>query len=223
MHFINAAKGSRAETDWDRLTPFQRHLKLVCCANDGKAPREWRLAKTDMDVFEETFEFVRSLEADEALKSDANVRMARKYYDELSKEYVLADLKHYKDGRVGFRWRSRRELEAGKGHFDCGNLICEEIKHLRNYEVHFKYKERGVAKEALVKVRLCPRCAFKLHYKTFKRRKRRKARKEREAKRSKRCSSVESVASRESESEQSETGSCLDEVGKGHTLHTDHA
>jgi protein FRA10AC1 len=35
---------------------------------------------------------------------------------------------------------------------------------LHSWEVHFRYKEGGELKEALVKIRLCPECTDKLHY-----------------------------------------------------------
>ncbi|KAH0478619.1 MAG: hypothetical protein KVP17_003706 [Porospora cf. gigantea B] len=173
MSFQEAVRSHHIETEWNRLTPFQRHMKLLFQANNGQlpAPREWRLQKTDNDVFRETFQFIRSLEDDEKNMDDGNVRLAKKYYERLLKEYAVADLTRYKEGSIGLRWRTTREVQCGKGQFGCGSLHCEECQHLRSYEVHFRYKENGVSKEALVKVRLCPKCAYKLHYKTLKTRK----------------------------------------------------
>jgi hypothetical protein len=35
-------------------------------------------------------------------------------------------------------------------------------------QVNFAYSEAGISKSALVKVRLCPRCAYKMHYRKIK-------------------------------------------------------
>mgnify|MGYP003692569863 FL=1 len=39
-------------------------------------------------------------------------RMAVKYYDKLFKEYCIADMSHYKSGRIGLRWRSQSEVSV---------------------------------------------------------------------------------------------------------------
>jgi len=74
----------------------------------------------------------------------------------------------YKEGKVAMRWRVEKEVVTGKGHFLCGAKTCPESKGLRSYEVNFAYKEAGERKNALVKLRLCPRCGFQLHYKKYK-------------------------------------------------------
>lgn len=56
----------------------------------------------------------------------------------------------------------------GKGHFVCGNKDCSHMDDLHSFEVNFAYVEHGEKKNALVKLRLCPSCAFKLHYKKIK-------------------------------------------------------
>lgn len=95
-------------------------------------------------------------------------RVARKYYDELYKEYCIADLSKYKEGSVALRWRTREEVMSGRGQFVCGNLKCERTSSLKSWEVNFGYVEDNVKKSALVKVRLCRRCSYKLNYKRFK-------------------------------------------------------
>ncbi|CAM9306421.1 unnamed protein product, partial [Phaeothamnion confervicola] len=40
--------------------------------------------------------------------------MALKYYRRLYKEYALADLSRYTEGKVGLRWRTESEVIAGK-------------------------------------------------------------------------------------------------------------
>lgn len=56
-------------------------------------------------------------------------------------------------------------MVTGKGQFTCGAKGCEERKDLASFEVNFVYIEAGERKQALVKLRVCPDCAFKLNYK----------------------------------------------------------
>lgn len=60
-------------------------------------------------------------------------RLAKKYYDKLFKEYALADLKHYKDGRIGFRWRTEQEVRAEAG--QCSEVECITLVCLRTHQV----------------------------------------------------------------------------------------
>lgn len=53
----------------------------------------------------------------------------------------------------------------GKGVRICGSLSCQQGKGLDSYETNFIYKESGIVKQALVKIRLCPKCSDKLSYK----------------------------------------------------------
>lgn len=41
----------------------------------------------------------------------------------LFKEYAIADLTRYKEGRVGLRWRTQREVVSGRGQFSCGATV----------------------------------------------------------------------------------------------------
>lgn len=91
--------------------------------------------------------------------------MAKKYYAKLFKEYAIADLSRYKESKVGLRWRTEQEVVIGKGQFACGAKGCDERRALASYEVHFAYKEAGEHKQALVKVRLCPKHAMQLNHK----------------------------------------------------------
>ena len=52
------------------------------------------------------------------------------------------------------------------GQFTCGNLRCNESKGLESWEVNFGYIEQGEKKNALVKIRLCEKCSYKLNYKS---------------------------------------------------------
>lgn len=70
----------------------------------------------------------------------------------------------YKENRIGLRWRTEKEVISGKGQFECGNKKCSAREGLRSYEVNFAYTEAGESKQALVKLRVCPKCTYKLNY-----------------------------------------------------------
>ena len=119
--------------------------------------------QSESSILASHFQFVRDDDADEKdFNHDYRVRMARKYYDRLFKEYAIVDLSEYKSGRIGMRWRVEREVIQGKGQFICGARKCEEKGDLTSYEVPFRYKEQGEVKTELVKVRVCLSCAEKL-------------------------------------------------------------
>jgi Folate-sensitive fragile site protein Fra10Ac1 len=40
--------------------------------------------------------------------------MAAKYYEKLFKEYALADVSRYREGKIGMRWRTEAEVVAGR-------------------------------------------------------------------------------------------------------------
>jgi protein FRA10AC1 len=61
--------------------------------------------------------------------------LARKYYDRLFKEYVIADLSRYTEGKIGLRWRIEGEVFSGKGQFICAEKRCNANKDLCSYEV----------------------------------------------------------------------------------------
>ena len=111
-------------------------------------------------------------------------RLAKKYYDKLFKEYAIADLSRYKEGAVGLRWRTEREVVSGKGQFSCGAKRCEQYNDLESYEVDFNYREAGEKKQALVKLRVCPDCGRRLNFRHARKKAKRQAKEERrEAKR----------------------------------------
>ena len=90
--------------------------------------------------------------------------MAKKYYEKLFKEYCICDVSQYKENKIAMRWRTENELKIGKGQFLCGQRKCDERELLRTWEVNFAYVEENEKKNALVKVRLCPDCSYKLNY-----------------------------------------------------------
>lgn len=68
-------------------------------------------------------------------------RLARKYYASLHREYALADMSRYREGAIGLRWRTERELFDGKGQFTCGNKACTDDQQLESFELNFAYEE----------------------------------------------------------------------------------
>ncbi|XP_050980630.1 protein FRA10AC1 isoform X1 [Labeo rohita] len=58
------------------------------------------------------------------------------------------------------------QLKSGgsPSQFLCGNKRCENKEGLKSWEVNFAYVEQGEKRNALVKLRLCPECSFKLNY-----------------------------------------------------------
>jgi len=110
-------------------------------------------------------QFVRSVEYDEQHQSDWRLRMARRYYERLNKEYAICDLSRYAQDQIGLRWRTSDEVISGKGQFVCAAKKCSIKVELHSYEVPFRYKEDSVDKLELVKVRVCFECAQKLFHK----------------------------------------------------------
>eukprot|EP01116_Phalansterium_solitarium_P019916 TRINITY_DN5730_c0_g1_i2.p1 TRINITY_DN5730_c0_g1~~TRINITY_DN5730_c0_g1_i2.p1 ORF type:complete len:342 (-),score=158.29 TRINITY_DN5730_c0_g1_i2:74-1099(-) len=162
------------------LTAYQRHQRYIndyvrhyagpaAGVSQPSAP-----PKTDHDVLREHYRFIRE-EADDDVSADGGKsswekQLARRYYDKLFREYCLADMSYYQHGKIGLRWRTQAEVFSGKGQFVCGNKACAERALLNSYEVNFAYSEDGQKKNALVKLRCCPGCADKLHFKQRQRR-----------------------------------------------------
>ncbi|XP_074596776.1 protein FRA10AC1 [Brevipalpus obovatus] len=117
--------------------------------------------KTDKDVLQEHHKFLWK-EGEEV--DTWEKRVAKKYYDKLFKEYCISDLSKYKENKIAMRWRTHEEVVTGKGQFICADLKCDKEKGLKSWEVNFTYIENKEKKNALVKIRLCPRCSYKLNY-----------------------------------------------------------
>jgi protein FRA10AC1 len=120
--------------------------------------------KSDLEALKEEHQFVRDDEHDETNQHDWKVRMARKYYDKLYKEYAIVDLSRYGEGLVGLRWQTEAEVLSGKGQLTCGARKCSSTSEqdLTTYELPFSYIEHGESKMELVKVCLCDTCSKKL-------------------------------------------------------------
>uniref|UniRef100_A0A8C7YVD4 FRA10A associated CGG repeat 1 n=1 Tax=Oryzias sinensis TaxID=183150 RepID=A0A8C7YVD4_9TELE len=150
------------------LNAFERHKKFVgdyILYYGGQMADFKRSAvkdKTDLDVLRENHRFLWRDEDEEDMTWEKE--LAKKYYDKLFKEYCIADLSRYKENKFGFRWRTENEVVSGKGQFQCGNKRCEKNEGLKSWEVNFAYVEHGEKKNALVKLRLCPECSFKLNF-----------------------------------------------------------
>ncbi|XP_016296414.1 protein FRA10AC1-like [Sinocyclocheilus anshuiensis] len=169
-----------AAHEWDReearnrrqhlisMNAFERHKKFVSdyiLYYGGKIEEFRRFTskdKTDLDVVRENHRFLWREEDEEDMTWEKE--LAKKYYDKLFKEYCIADLSRYKENKFGFRWRIENEVISGKGQFLCGNRRCENKEGLKSWEVNFAYVEQGEKRNALVKLRLCPECSFKLNY-----------------------------------------------------------
>uniref|UniRef100_A0A1I8FE58 AP2/ERF domain-containing protein n=1 Tax=Macrostomum lignano TaxID=282301 RepID=A0A1I8FE58_9PLAT len=54
-------------------------------------------------------------------------RLAKRYWTKLYKEYCIADLRGYKEGRVGLRWAHRAEVLSGRGSSPAAGKRCEQL------------------------------------------------------------------------------------------------
>jgi len=168
VRYIDIVKGSSSRLSRAQTKPrssFEQHCALLRCLPGRTKSAGAPAFKSDMDSLRERHRFLRSEQDDDG---SWEARLAKRYYDRLFKEYVLCDLAGFKRGQVGFRWRTESEVVQGKGQFSCGHKVCPSKLRLRSYEVDFHYCEAGDHKRALVKVRLCEPCSYKLHYRRLK-------------------------------------------------------
>lgn len=162
----------RGMNAWQRHTHFVQNYKMIYGDGGASSLKPRAPVRTDADVVSENHRFLWD-EEDGAGGAGApsgglswEQRLAKRYHDRLFKEYALADLSRYREGAVGLRWRTEREVLDGRGQFSCGHKACDRRDvPLSSYELHFRYDEHGQRKEALVKVRCCGECAAKLNYK----------------------------------------------------------
>jgi protein FRA10AC1 len=149
---------------------YERHQKLISdfqkFYGGASASSKPTPVVTDVDLLRKAHRFIDDNGDDE---STYESRLAKRYYDQLHKEYCLADLSRFRKSEIGLRWRTQQEVFVGKGQFECAALDCDERSGLRSFEVEFNYREGGAAKVALVKVRVCRECSFRLNFKHFKR------------------------------------------------------
>mmetsp|Transcript_21780 Transcript_21780/g.46016 ORF Transcript_21780/g.46016 Transcript_21780/m.46016 type:complete len:341 (-) Transcript_21780:316-1338(-) len=194
---IARANASAHISELRGLSGYARHRRLLVSyhsayGDSSKAPPPMR---TDADAIRESHRFLWD-EGEDAGAARASAlsweqRLAKRYHDRLFKEYALADMARYREGAIGLRWRTEKEVFDGRGQFTCGNKACTSNEHLSSFELNFAYVEHGERKQALVKLRLCRDCAEKLHYKKRKeqrREERRAAKREARARRKRRRS-----------------------------------
>ena len=158
---------SRPNRRFLALDAYSKHKLLVNeyllthPGSTAKLKRDTRNDKTEYELLMENHQFL--WDEDDQVDTWAK-RLAKKYYDKLFKEYCICDLSRYKENKVAMRWRTQQELIDGKGQFICGDKRCQEKDGLRSWEVNFSYVEHDVKKNALVKLRLCDDCSYKLNY-----------------------------------------------------------
>jgi len=158
-------KKRRNERNRDKANIEERHEELMQKYQSLKTSNLAEQPLSDQDILGQYHQFLRNDDEDAALaKEDWKIRMSIRYYQKLFKEYALADLSRYEEGKIGLRWRTEREVVIGKGQFTCGNKRCDSKRDLNSYEILFSYKENGQKKQHLVKVRVCEECAVKLFY-----------------------------------------------------------
>jgi len=197
------------------LNAYQRHQKLVgdYLRYYGGKPEHFKRDsskdKTDYDVLRENHKFIWD---DEEETGDWGKQMAKRYYDKLFKEYCICDLSCYKENKFAMRWRVEKEVTSGKGQFVCGARKCENKDTLKSWEVNFGYLEHGEKKNALVKLRLCPDCSYKLNYhkkhkKAKKKKSKKKVSKERRREKKERKKSSKKKKKRNYSTSSSESGS----------------
>ncbi|CAO3617659.1 unnamed protein product [Cunninghamella echinulata] len=154
---------------------YTRHKKLVqdYARYYGKVNKSKEQSyNPEHDILRKHHRFIQTFDGDKE-KEDLTweERIAKKYYDQLFKEYALCDLSYYKQGKIALRWRTENEVILGKGQFICASTRCDKAdpSSLTSWEVNFAYFEDDMKKNELVKVRLCKDCSYKLNYKIQKR------------------------------------------------------
>lgn len=163
------AEGRRQRQNFLTMNAYDRHKMLIneyFLYYEGATQRfgrDTKSDKTDYDVVKQNHRFLwDDVQDDSDLTWEQ--KMAKKYYGKLFKEYCICDVSRYKENKIAMRWRTENELKIGKGQFLCGQRKCDERELLRTWEVNFAYVEESEKKNALVKVRLCPDCSYKLNY-----------------------------------------------------------
>uniref|UniRef100_A0A2P2L5N8 Uncharacterized protein MANES_07G006500 n=1 Tax=Rhizophora mucronata TaxID=61149 RepID=A0A2P2L5N8_RHIMU len=84
------------------LNAYDRHKKFlndyVRFYGSENSARVKLPVKTDQDTLREGYRFIRTEEDD--ADTSWEQRLVRRYYDKLFKEYCIADMSHYKSGKV---------------------------------------------------------------------------------------------------------------------------
>ncbi|KAJ7012969.1 hypothetical protein NC653_002870 [Populus alba x Populus x berolinensis] len=116
--FDREERKQQYQSDIRGLNAYDRHKKFlndyVSYYGKGKSTNEKLPIKTDRDTLREGYRFIRSEEDD--MDASWEQRLVKRYYDKLFKEYCIADMSHYKVGKIGLRWRTEKEVISGKVH-----------------------------------------------------------------------------------------------------------
>ncbi|XP_042473600.1 protein FRA10AC1-like [Zingiber officinale] len=100
------------------LNAYDRHNKFMkdyvqFYGKTTSCPRDCVPIKTDQDTIREGHRFI--ISEDDDMESTWEKRLVKRYYDKLFKEYCIADMSHFKEGKIGLRWRMENEVISGKG------------------------------------------------------------------------------------------------------------
>ena len=196
----------KLRTNFHSLDAYSRHKLLVneyiltYPGSTAKLVRNTSKDKTEYEVLRDNHRFIWSEDEPEEDLSWGQ-RLAKKYYNQLFKEYCISDLSRYKDNKFGMRWRTQNEVIEGKGQFSCGAKHCDQREGLKSWEVFFSYIELGEKKSALVKLRLCDDCSQKLNY----RQKRKEIKKRKKSNKSDKRKTSNSTSDNESTNETQST------------------
>ncbi|KAJ3231589.1 hypothetical protein HDU81_003660 [Chytriomyces hyalinus] len=118
------------------MNAYQKHMAFVNAyarhyEDDSSSANTSAAIPSELDILRKNHKFLRTDEDDAPDSSDSNPnstweqRIAKKYYDKLFKEFAIANLERYKEGRVALRWRTKREVVSGIGQFTCANTKCK--------------------------------------------------------------------------------------------------
>jgi len=207
----------RALNGYDRHKQLVNNYLMYYGGRNADFTRDASSDKRDIDVIRENHQFLWDEDEDgddEEGSRSWERNLAKKYWDKLYKEYCICDLSRYKENKVAMRWRVEKEVVDGKGQFTCGNRKCKEREGMKTWEVNFAYLEHGDKKNALVKVRLCPDCSYKLNYHSKKREIKKEKKMKKEAKRRRRKKN-DSDDDEEDDDDDDESGSAAPRDVKG--------
>lgn len=103
----------KTAADMRSMTVHEKHklfMSWYARARDKPAAPDPKSCPSDLDILRANHKFIRSEEDDDGTWES---KLAKRYYEKLYKEYVIADLAGYKKGQVGFRWRTEPEVLQG--------------------------------------------------------------------------------------------------------------
>ncbi|EFC42695.1 predicted protein [Naegleria gruberi] len=106
-----------------------------------------------MQLLKKHYQFIRNSEEDVDVEpNEYGENLAKEYERKLFRDYAIADLSKYKEGKIGLRWRTESEVLRSKGDLICAALNCEEKEELQSSLLNFSYKENGEVKQCLSRI-----------------------------------------------------------------------